>query len=355
MSKIAVVTDIHIGVRNASQSFADYQLRFFEDIFFPYLKKNKITTVLCCGDLFDTRKFSNHVILDTWNRRFFDYMEAENIEFHLILGNHDLALRNSLEVNSPTLFLSRYKNITIYNKPTNVTFGDTEVLLLPWICSSNYDESMAEVKNTKAQIMFGHLELSNFEMHKGQVQHEGMEAKLFDRFEAVYSGHYHHRSSNGNIHYLGSPMEFTWIDYNDPKGFHVFDTKNRVMAFRKNPYTMFNKIIYDDKGKEDNYWQTLSLDGLEQTCVKVIVVNKTDPYQFDRFLDKCYNANLSDLKIVEDFSDIDSELVDDDILQLEDTMTLTYSYIDSIDVSVDKEKLKTFMHNLYTEALEVVD
>jgi len=352
---LAVCTDVHIGVRNAAQSFADYQLSFFEDTFFPHLKKNKITTVLCCGDLFDTRKFSNHVILDMWNKRFFDYMEKEGIQFHLILGNHDLALRNSLEVNSPTLFLSHYKNITIYNQPTNVTFGETEVLLLPWICASNYSDSLAAVKKTKAQILFGHLELANFEMHKGQVQHEGMDAKLFSRFEAVYSGHYHHRNSNGNIHYLGSPMEFTWIDYNDPKGFHTFDTKKREIKFHKNGHTMFNKIMYDDKGKKENYWQTLSLAGLEQTYVKVIVVNKTDPYQFDRFLDKCYNANLGDLKIVEDFSDIDSDSVDDDGLELEDTMTLTGSYIDSIDITGDKDKLKSLMQSLYTEALEVVD
>jgi DNA repair exonuclease SbcCD nuclease subunit len=355
MSKIAIVTDVHIGVRNASQTFAEFQLKFFEESFFPHMKKNKIDTVLCCGDLFDTRKFSNHVILDMWNKRFFDYMEKEGITFHLILGNHDLALRNSLEINSPTLFLSKYKNVIIYDKPTEVSFDGTDVILVPWICSSNYAETLSAVKKSKAQIMFGHLELANFEMHKGQVQHEGMDAKLFSRFEAVYSGHYHHRSSSGNINYLGCPMEFTWIDYNDPKGFHIFDPKKREMKFHKNPFTMFNKVFYDDKKKPDNYWKTLSLDGFENTYVKVVVVNKTDPYQFDRFLDKCYNANLSDLKIIEDFSDIDSDSVDDEDLELEDTMSLTDTYIDSIDVVGDKDKLKSLMKSLYTEALEVVD
>jgi DNA repair exonuclease SbcCD nuclease subunit len=353
--KFAIVTDIHIGVRNASQAFAEYQLKFFENEFFPYLKKHKIDTVLCCGDLFDTRKFSNHVILDMWNKRFFNYMRDEEIEFHLILGNHDLALRNSLEVNSPTLFLSHYKNIIIYDKPTTVTWDKTEICFLPWICESNSKDSMDQILFTPAQIAFGHLELANFEMHKGQVQHEGMDAKLFNRFEAVYSGHYHHRSTSGNVSYLGCPMEFTWIDFDDPKGFHIFDTKKREIKFHKNPYTMFNKVIYNDKDQKDDYWKSIKVDHLKDTYVKVIVVNKTDPYQFDRFLDVCYNAGFGDLKIVEDFSDVDSDSVDDDDLEMEDTMTLTESYIDSIDVVGDKEKLKQLMKSLYTEALEIVE
>jgi hypothetical protein len=192
-------------------------------------------------------------------------------------------------------------------------------------------------------------------MHKGQIQHEGMDAKLFNRFEAVYSGHYHHRSTSGNVSYLGCPMEFTWIDFDDPKGFHIFDTKKREIKFHKNPYTMFNKVIYNDKDQKDDYWKSIKVDHLKDTYVKVIVVNKTDPYQFDRFLDVCYNAGFGDLKIVEDFSDVDSDSVDDDDLEMEDTMTLTESYIDSIDVVGDKEKLKQLMKSLYTEALEIVE
>lgn len=352
---IPVITDIHIGVRNASQIFAEYQLKFFEDEFFPYLKANNITDVICCGDLFDTRKFSNHIILDMWNKRFFDYLKDNNITFHLILGNHDLALRNSLKVNAPKLFLSHYSNVIIYDKPTEVNFDGTDILLVPWICTENYSEVMSAIQDTAAQIMFGHLELANFEMHKGQIVHEGMDASIFSKFEAVYSGHFHHRSTRGNVNYLGCTMEFTWIDYNDPKGYHAFDTKTREMTFKPNPFTMFNKIEYDDKNKSEDYWKSIHISSYTQSYTKIIVVNKTDPYQFDRFLDKCYNNNFADLKIVEDFSDIDSDSVDDDDLEMEDTMTLAESYIDSIDVVGEKDKLKNLMRNLYTSALEIVD
>jgi DNA repair exonuclease SbcCD nuclease subunit len=355
MSKVALCTDIHIGVRNASLLFADYQLKFFETQFFPYLKKHKIKTVICNGDLFDTRKFTNHQVLDMWFKRFFDYMEREKIEFHLILGNHDLSLRNTLEINSPKLFLSHYKNIKRYDVPTDVEIGESTYLFLPWICASNYASSLGSVEKSNCSVCFGHLELANFEMHRGQIQNEGMDRKLFRKFISVISGHYHHRSSDGNINYLGTPYELTWIDHGDPKGFHIFDTKTNDLEFIKSPMTMFNKLYYDDKGKPNDYWKSFNVDILEQTYVKLVVVNKTDPYQFDKILTKLYDGNLQDLKIVEDFGDLDADSVDDDELEIEDTMSLTESYVDALDISEDKEKLKSILKSLYVEALNVVE
>ena len=57
--------------------------------------------------------------------------------------------------------------------------------------------------------------------------HDGMDRKLFDRFEMVLTGHFHAKSSQGNIHYLGAQMEFFWNDCGDKKYFHVLDTETR--------------------------------------------------------------------------------------------------------------------------------
>lgn len=353
--KIALATDIHIGVRGASLLFADYQLKFFETVFFPYLKEHGIKTFVCNGDLFDTRKYTNHQVLDMWYKRFFDYMVQEGIELHVILGNHDLALRNTLEVNSPKLFLSQYKNIRIYETPSEVEFDGSTFLFLPWICASNYASALGSVEKSNSSVCFGHLELASFEIHKGQVNHEGMDRKLFNKFTSVISGHYHHRSSSGNVSYLGTPYELTWVDYDDPKGFHVFDTATYDLDFIRSPLTMFNKVYYDDKDKGEEYWKTIKIDNLQNTYVKLVVVNKTDPYQFDRVLTKLYEGNLTDLKIVEDFGDLDADNVDDEELEIEDTMSLTESYVEALDIPEDKEKLKSILKSLYVEALSVVE
>ena len=86
----------------------------------------------------------------------------------------------------------------------------------------------------------------------------------------------------------------------------------------------------------------------------MIVVVKKDLYQFDQFLDKLYAADAFDIKIVEDFSDLDASSVSDDIVEnSQDTMTLLGKYIDDLDVNLDKTKLKGDISKLYHEAQDL--
>jgi DNA repair exonuclease SbcCD nuclease subunit len=352
MSKAVIVGDMHIGSRNASNVLTNFQLKFFEEQVLPYMKKNKIKTILQTGDIFDTRKYSNHVVLNEWKKRFFDVLAANKIELHIVLGNHDLALKNTLAVNTPTLFLSEYSNVIVYDKPTEVQFGDLKFLMVPWICSENSVQCAEAMEQSDALYCMGHFEFDNFEMHRGQIHTGGMQP--LKKFQQIISGHFHTRSSKDNVLYVGTPYEMTWIDYDDPKGFHVLDTKTQDLEFIENKFTLFNKVHYNDKDQSDDYFKEIDLSSIENGYTKIVVVNKTDLYQFDRFMDRVYNIPTADLKIVEDMMDIDSN-IDDDELELEDTTTLISSYIDQIDTELDKEKLKTMMKTLYVGALEVLD
>jgi DNA repair exonuclease SbcCD nuclease subunit len=254
-------------------------------------------------------------------------------------------------VNSPDLLLREYDNITVIDTPQtlHLDYGDTncDVLMLPWICADNYVRSMDEMNNTSATLCMGHLEIAGFAMHRGMESHEGLSKETFKKFDLVFSGHYHHRSSNGNIHYLGNPYELTWQDYNDPRGFHLFSVSTRELEFIPNPHSMFVRIEYDDKGKDP--FEIDSLD-LKDKYVKIVVVNKTDVNKFDKFTGKLYNKGCYDIKIIEDFSDFDNGAIDTDI-DLEDTMSVLNSFIDSVETDADKEKVKSLMKTLYTEAV----
>ena len=57
--KIALLNDTHFGARNDSPAFLDYFMRFYNEIFFPYLKDNNIKTLIHLGDVVDRRKFIN--------------------------------------------------------------------------------------------------------------------------------------------------------------------------------------------------------------------------------------------------------------------------------------------------------
>ena len=173
------------------------------------------------------------------------------------------------------------------------------------------------------------------------------------KYDIVLTGHFHHKSSDGHITYVGTPGEMTWSDYNDPRGFHIFDTDTREFTFIQNPYHMFYKVTYDDTKQDFEYWKQYNYTQHHDTYVKVVVLNKQNPFMFDTVIDNLYKCGISDLSIVEDFSEIsvdqDQELID----QAEDTMTILSKYIDGLQLNVEPDKLKTIMRELYVEALNV--
>ena len=329
----------------------EYQLKFFEEVFIPFLKKNRINTVLQTGDLFDKRKYTSHSILHVWKRRVFDVLQKMKVEFHVVVGNHDAAFSNTVSVNSPSLLLSNYENIIVYSEPTEVMFDKTPVLMVPWVCKDNEKPCLEAIKESTSFYCMGHFELGGFEMQKGTVIDSGLDKSKLDRFCQVWSGHYHTRSNDGRIYYLGTPYELTWADYNDQRGFYTFDTSTLDFDFHKNPHVLFNKIHYNDSiGTSKGYHKGFDLSGLENTYVKVIVTKKTDAYEFDALMDKMYKMNIADIKIIDDFND-DATEVDDDDVELGDTMTLANTYIDSSALDLDKPKLKSLMLSLHVEAL----
>jgi DNA repair exonuclease SbcCD nuclease subunit len=347
--KIAIITDQHFGARNDSIAFLDFFQKFYDNTFFPNIDAAGINTVLILGDTFDRRKYVNFYALQRAKEMFFDKLAERNINVHMLAGNHDTYYKNTNDVNSPDLLLREYKNINVIAEPQTIYVGGVPICMIPWICPENYQESLDQLKQTQSDICMGHFEIAGFAMYKGMQSHEGLDKNLFDKFDLVFSGHYHHRNSDGHIYYLGNPYELTWQDYNDSRGFHMFSLDTRELEFIPNPYTMFSRIEYSDKESEP-----IDIDKLDlaEKFVKLVVVNKTDFYKFDKFIQKLYNKGCHEIKIVEDMSEFEDGEIGEEI-NLEDTVSVLSNYIDSIETDVDKEQVKTFMKTLYTEAINV--
>jgi DNA repair exonuclease SbcCD nuclease subunit len=345
--KVAIITDQHFGARNDSITFLDFFQKFYDDTFFPSIDAAGINTVLILGDTFDRRKYVNFYALDRAKKMFFDKLEERGIRVHMLAGNHDTYYKNTNDVNSPDLLLREYNNIDVIDSPETIVIDGTSICMMPWICPENYQESLDEMKNTKADICMGHFEIAGFAMHRGMESHEGLSKETFDKFDMVFSGHYHHRSDDGHIYYLGNPYELTWQDYKDTRGFHLFDLDRRELEFIANPNTMFERVEYDDREQEPIDLDTIDLNG---KYVKLVVVNKTDYYKFDKFIQKLYNKGCYEIKIIEDFSEFEEGQINEEI-NLEDTVSVLSNYVDSIETDVDKEQIKTFMRTLYTEAV----
>jgi len=266
----------------------------------------------------------------------------------IIPGNHDTYYKNTNDLNSLKECLGHYMNeIHIVMEPRVMEYGSLKIALLPWINPENYESSMKFIRECKADWLGGHLELNGFEMMRGIKNTHGMSADIFKRFELVLTGHFHASSKQDNIWYLGSQMEFFWSDAHDPKHFHIIDTETREIEKIRNPYTLFQKIVYNDEKMDYNNYNTSDLDG---KLVKVVVVNKSDTFTFDRFIDRIQNQNIHELKIAENFQEFLGENIEDEKINFDDTQEIIDSYIEAVDTDLDKDKIKTQVRELMTEA-----
>jgi DNA repair exonuclease SbcCD nuclease subunit len=348
--KIAILNDTHCGCRNSSDIFMDYQERFYSEEFFPYLKEHGITQILHLGDYYDNRKTINLKALNHNRQIFLDKLREYNMHMDIIPGNHDVYFKNTIELNSLKELMGHYINeVDILMDPIVRDYGGVKFGLVPWICPENEKEILTFLDNCGADVIGGHFELAGFEMDKGIVCHTGMDPKPLERFETVLSGHFHTKSSKGNITYLGSQMEFFWNDAHDPKYFHIYDTETREMTPVQNKVTLFHKIYYNED--TINYFEDMSY--LNGKFVKLIVSNRSDMQKFERYVDKIQSQKIHELKIAEDFKEFRGENVSDSDITIDDTETLVYNYIQEVETDLDKERIKAVVSELMIEAQSV--
>ena len=345
--KIAILNDTHCGIRNSSEVFLDNAEKFYNDVFFPECEKQGIKHILHLGDYYDHRKFVNFKALNNNRRIFLDRLRKRRMTMDIIPGNHDTYYKNTNELNGLKECLGHYMNeVHIVMEPKVLKYGSLNIGLVPWICQDNYQQSMNFIQDCKADWIGAHLELKGFEMMRGLTNTHGMSADIFKRFELVLTGHYHVGSRKDNIWYLGSQMEFFWSDAHDPKYFHILDTETRQIEKIRNNNTLFEKIVYNDKEIDYNSYNK----NFSKKFVKVVVVNKTDPFTFDRFIDNIQNQDIYELKIAENFNEFIGANVDDEDMNFDDTTEIVDTYIDAVDTDLDKNKIKVKMRELMTEA-----
>ena len=347
--KIALITDTHFGARNDSLLFNDFFKKFYEDIFFPTLKERNIKKIIHLGDVVDRRKFINFKTLNSMKEILFTPLEEMGCDMEIIVGNHDIYYKNTLAVNSMHELTKGMSRITVHNKPTEVSLdGKNTAVFLPWICADNEDETKTLIEKTRAPIAFGHLQIEGIEQHRGSIAIDGHSQSMFKAFHKVFSGHFHHRSTTGNITYLGNPYEITWSDFNDKRGFHIYDTETMEVEFVENPYSMFHKIYYSDEKKDYG-----DLSKYENCYVKIIIEKRQNSYMFEALMDKLLDAGVGHISVIDNMFDIE-DLGDDieSMEDVEDTMSVIKNCVDGLQIP-NKDKLNKLMQDLYGEALMV--
>lgn len=346
--RVILLGDLHMGARGGDLDFVRYFNKFFTDVLFPYMKKNNISYIVQAGDYFD-----NQTSVDTtaWRESkpvWINELQKNNFQMAVLVGNHDIAYRNTLRVNTPELILSEFDNIQVIKEPTTLTLKDGYSFdIVPWICEENKEEIFSFIEKQASSVLVGHFSIEGFPMFKGgAVEKKGLSRSLFENYPFVFSGHFHSKSSGGNIDYLGVPYEITWADYSDPKGFHVFDTVNQTVEFVVNPHTMFEKISYS----EDLDLDTIDIQG---KIVKVIVKNRGDLNKYNKFLEKIKSIGTKDLIIEEQVNDT-SKVSDTDLTEIdwvEDKILYIEKAVESATTDLDKDTVVSYMSDLHQRSL----
>lgn len=347
MTKVAIITDQHFGLRKGSQIFHDFIGKFYNEVFFPTIKELKIDTVIDLGDTFDNRRSIDFWSLDWAKKNYYDVLQDNGISVYTIVGNHTAYYKNTNDINTVDLLLNEYGNVIPVSKCSVHKIKGLDILFLPWINSENEQETFELIQSTDAEVAMGHLELSGFEAHPGYVAQRGLDISFFKKFRKVFSGHYHTKSTRSNIYYLGNPYQIYWNDCDDKRGFHIFDTETLKLQYIENPYKIFKKIYYNDFQNKDYG----DLSDCKDKFIKIIVEKKTDFYAFDRFIESLYKVGIHDLKVIENY-DLSPDL--DDQIEVEDTLTTLEKYVHEIeDHNLDRESIIDIIKTLYVEASEI--
>jgi DNA repair exonuclease SbcCD nuclease subunit len=350
MAKILLVGDLHLGARSDNQNFKTYFRKYCQEVLFPYLTENSIRFLIQVGDTFDRRKYINfHTLAEAY--WFFDELEAMNVKYITILGNHDIYHKNTLSINSPELLLTKYPNVQVISKPVELDIDNRKMLFVPWICQENEKDVLKVIEESSAQFLVGHFEFQGFEMQRGVVCEHGTEASVASKFNMVFSGHFHHKSHIGNVLYLGTPYEITWNDFNDNKGMFAL-TEDNNLEFIPNHLSLFYKFEYDDSTLSAEQVNAIDWEIYRGTYIKLVVKEKNQPLLFDLVVEKLQEVEPADMQIIEEA--ISLQFDEEASLASEDTVTIINKVIDQIpNLGCEVNDLKRLMYDVYMAAQAV--
>jgi DNA repair exonuclease SbcCD nuclease subunit len=341
MSKTILLGDLHFGVSGASIPHHEYMRKFFKD-FFEYIDEHDIRTVIQLGDMFDVRKHINTWSLNFFKETFLVEVLKRNLIVYVLLGNHDIFYRESLEISSVEEVLKDYKgSFVIVKQPIDVDINNNSFLLIPWVCKENVNDVQAAITNSRSTYCAGHFEFNGFELFKGQIAKTHYNHTDYKKFKQVFSGHYHHKSSKDNVLYTGTPYELTWSDCNTEKGFFVLDGTD--LTFVPNKHTLYSHFSLSSVDK-------IVSNLITDKFVKIVVDKVITPKERDVLLDTIHTLKPHSIRLIEKQIDVETNNVTFESVSGISDLIVDYVSAIELPAGVDKEDLSSLMMSWYVEA-----
>lgn len=345
--KIAIITDLHFGVRKDDPFFLEKQKEWWVNQFMETVKSENIKTVIHLGDLLDNRRYTNSNTLFELNK-LMSMLDDEGIYLYNIIGNHDTYYKNTNRVNTPQLFFPQYQHIV--DDIEFVRIGKYDFYLVPWLTEENQDRILTKLDKideaTRAKTyLLGHFEIAGINVN-GRIMEHGLEQSLFFGWKKVLSGHYHAPSITNNIHYIGNPFYHTWNDYGADKGFYIYNSEDDEFNHIETSDVVYHIFTLDEL-------KEINTDDYKNQIIRIKVDNLKDNQKILNPILEKLNENNNRTEIVDISSlknDVDLSMlaVDDKYEAIElsskDFMT---DMVNEVGVDEDiKDDVIEALHNL---------
>lgn len=233
-----LISDTHWGMRGHSKEWLQIVEDYFHNFFIPLVKKEykEGDILIHCGDVFDSRQmislFVQHSCI-----KIFEELNKIFPEIHIIVGNHDIAAKNTNEITSVDC-LKYMPNVNVYKDTKVMNFSGKKVILMPWRRDKEHELETLE-KYPSGDYVFCHSEVAGVQMSRNvssKVEHANS-VDIWKGYKKVYSGHIHFTQQKKNFTLVGNPYEMTRSDAFNRKGIYVVNFENDTDIFYENTYS----------------------------------------------------------------------------------------------------------------------
>jgi DNA repair exonuclease SbcCD nuclease subunit len=340
---VAIITDTHFGVRGESEAFSEIQKKMLND-FFAFCSENSIKEIWHAGDLFDDRKKISSKLLSFVNENWVNKVSELGIKVKIIVGNHDTFFKNTNKINSVSEILSKDSNHTVVvDDILEFNYNNKSVAFVPWICPENSSSIIQKLTKNYYDVVVGHFDIAGMLMQGSVVSEHGMSKSDFKNHGLVLSGHYHKKSMDGNIHYLGNPLPTNWAEAQDPHGWHTFNGDLNSLTFHEWKHPIYQRLVVNTKDK-------ISFDWDGSIFLRILIKNKNE-FHYQNLLNELKNYDIKHISIIDDT--IDTQEVDNDLINEEelrdDLVVMLKEYVKKTQDEKHIQKLLDLFDKLYQE------
>lgn len=230
--RIGVIGDTHLG-----KSLFGYDLtqstRGVMYAFFKSCVENRCTYAVHLGDVGDRPVWSvaQQKMFIQWCNEF----ERVGIKLRVLVGNHDVISRFGTTSALDSARANLWDHVEIIDRPTLETYGDTNLLYLPFPSPARYSEEewKHSVDTTldgvdASPITFAHLNVYGAVLGEQEFVYRGEQHTIPERAislsKLLVAGHIHTPQEVGKTYILGASNRTRFSERSDKRHFLIIDT-----------------------------------------------------------------------------------------------------------------------------------